>query len=152
MLLEVKIMPTFLDLRISQFAPAGPFLSTNPAAPTFLGGIGLIVGDATNIRVDLNATVNVATDTAATITILIARNLPAATIDTFNAANVIYTTTQSIPLGQDETIGVNIADFQPTTSPTEPGQINYSLFAYSSAGDTLILDRIQTLNGIAAAG
>ncbi len=148
---EVKMMPTFLDLRTSQFAPGGT-LSTNPAAPTFLGGIGLVVGDATNIRVDLNATVNVSAGSAATITILVCRNLPAATISTFNPGNVIYTTTESVPAGQAETIGINVADFQPTTSPTEPGQVNYALFAYSSAADTSLADRVQTLNGIAAAG
>lgn len=126
---EVKMMPTFLDLRTSQFAPGGT-LSTNPAAPTFLGGIGLVVGDATNIRVDLNATVNVSAGSAATITILVCRNLPAATISTFNPGNVIYTTTESVPAGQ----------------------VNYALFAYSSAADTSLADRVQTLNGIAAAG
>jgi hypothetical protein len=146
-------MPTFLDLRTSQFAPAaGTNLSNNAAAPTFLGGIGLIVGSATNIRVDLNATVSVQSPGTATVTILIARNIPAATISTFNAGNVIYSTTETVFGGEQETVGVNAADFNPTTSPTEPGQINYSLFAYSSATDTLVGGRVQTLNGVAAAG
>lgn len=147
-------MPIFLDLRTSQFAPtAGTVLSNAAFTPTFLGGIGLIVGDATNIRVDLNATVNVAGGAApATITILIARNLPAAAISTFNAANVIYTTTETLPAAEVETIGINIADFQPTTSPTEPGQVNYALFVSANQPDIVIGGRIQTLNGIAVAG
>ena len=145
-------MPTFLDLRTSQFAPAaGTNLSTNPAAPTFLGGIGLIVGDATNIRVDLNATVSAATGSAATVTILVARNLPAATISTFNPGNLLYSSTETFTGNQEKTIGVNIADFHPPASPTEPGQVNYALFAYSSAANTAVGGRIQTLVGVAAA-
>jgi hypothetical protein len=144
-------MSTFLDLRTSQGNGIGT-LSNNSASPSFLGSIGLIVGSVGNIRVDLNATLSVIANSATTVTIQIARNLPGAAIGVFIPANVIYTTTHEIANNTDQTIGVNVGDYHPSASLTEPGQINYSLFAYSTAVDTSIAGRPQTLNGVAAAG
>lgn len=144
-------MSTFLDLRTSQGNGTGNLGLM--AAPTFLGAIGLIVGTATTgIRVNLNATVSVLTTNAADITIQILRNQPATTITTYDPARVIYSSTHQVAAIFDQIIGVNAADFNPPTSATEPGQINYSLFAWSSVADTSINGRPQTLNGTAAFG
>ncbi len=140
-------MPTFLDLRTSQGIATGNLATGNG---TFLGAIGLQVDAATGIRVALGASVGVTAGSAAFVTIRILRNIPASSISTtFNAANVIYAQTSSLEAGENKVLTVNAADFGPSSSSTEPGQINYSLWVSSTTTNT-VLTGPQTLYGIAA--
>lgn len=144
-------MATFLDLRTSQ----GTSSTVLPAGtPVFVGSIGLIVDNASNIRVDLSGSVGVDSTLIGNITVFVLRNIPASVITTtFNAANTIYTQSfniQPFTSGTTTTLTFNAADFHPTASLTEPGQINYSLWVVAdTAGNTL--KGIQSFTGIAAA-
>ena len=140
----------FLDFRSSQQGATGNLASGNG---TFLGDIGLIVGNAANIRVGLSATIGInAAGEPPVLTFYILRNIPAAQITTtFNSSNIIYTNTQEVSLsGAPLFFTIAAADFNPSSSNTEPGQINYSLWVASSTPN-VALSGPQTFWGIATA-
>ena len=150
-------MATILDYRSSQnsntnFETPGTAIG---ATPVFIGDIGLIVGNATNIRVNLWATVGLDRDTtsggASEVTFYIARNLNPTNV--FVPANVIFTAVQEVepegPNNDDQLIvTLNAADLNPTPGPI-PGQINYSLFAQRTAGPDVTRNGPENLTGMA---
>jgi hypothetical protein len=117
----------FLDLRTSQ-GPKNTPVSTNAASPDYITGIGLIVGSAANIQVDMNATVGVSGGTNTFIISVVRHNNPV-DIGIFSAGTVIYS--QSFDLTAPVT--VSAAAFSLSTAdlpPTPPsGQLTYGVFA-----------------------
>lgn len=150
-------MAQFLDYRSSENSNApgspGTDLSTDSAAPTFIGDIGLIVGIALNTRVDLWATVGLTTTGTVTTRFLIARNLNPTS--TFVAANVIYTGDVAF-LSDDvgpHIVSLDAADLAGSPGPI-PQQINYSLFAFNATDDETVVTRSgpEVFTGMAVTG
>jgi hypothetical protein len=151
-------MATLLDYRSSQNSNTNADTPGTPigATPVFIGDIGLIVGTAQNIRVNLWATVGLDRDTAidgtSEVKFLIARNLNPTNV--FNAANVIFTANQDVEpqVGttndDQEIVTLNVADLGPTPGPIA-GQINYSLFAQVIAGPNIRRNGPENLSGMA---
>jgi hypothetical protein len=152
----VKIMPTFLDVRTSQGTKAG-VVSTTPLAD-YVAGIGLIVNTATNIRVDLEATVGVLQPislTGSSITLTVERTTVAG-LTTPGAGTPVFTQTFGIPpiaIITPFTFSLSAADIVPAaTDPGAPGQLTYALFASTAAAGLLAptYNGLQNLIGTAA--
>jgi hypothetical protein len=144
-------MSTFLDLRSSQGASAAPL---SAGIPIFAGALGLqVAGAAGNIRVYLEETVGISQSAvnSNTIIIQILRNIPVDAINTtYHSANVIYSQTFAVPSDTTTALSMAAADFNPPSAPSEPGQINYSLWVTSS-GAGAAFNGPQTFIGMAAA-
>lgn len=145
-------MSVFLDLRTSQGSSTA---SLTAGIPAFAGAIGLqILNAAGNIRVALEATVGIAQGAIGsnTITLQVLRNIPSDIISsTYKSGNVIHSRTFTIPAGTTSILTFAAADNQPGASPTEPGQINYSLWVTAS-GAAASFHGPQVLIGTAATG
>ena len=138
-------MSTFLDLRTSQ-GPNATVMSTNAAAPSYIAGIGLIVGSATGIRTQLVGEIGVISTLNPLVQYAIVRQSSPAAIGTFEAANVIFTQIRqfsSIITGSSVSISSN--DLNPTPVA---GQLTYGLYASASTATTF--QGTQSLSGVAA--
>ena len=137
----------FLDQRTSQ-GPKNTPVSTVAAAPDYIAGIGLIVGSATNIRVDINASVGVSSGNNTFILSVVRQNSPS-DIGIFSAGTVIFS--QSFVLTtpitvSPETFSLSAADLPPTPAS---GQLTYGLYASASAASA-VYQGTQNLIGKAA--
>jgi len=150
-------MPTFLDQRTSQGARAGT-VSTDPAAD-YIGGIGLIVNSATNIRTDLQATIGILQPislTGSSLTLFIERTT-VANLTTPGAGTEVFRQTFGIPsvtIATPFTFSLSAADIAPAaTDPDAPGQLTYALFATTDAEGIFAptYNGLQNFNGAAAA-
>jgi hypothetical protein len=144
-------MTAFLDLRSSQGSSTAALTA---GIPIFAGAIGLqVAGVTANIRVQLAETVGISQSAvnSNTFIIQILRNIPVDAINTtYHSANVIYSQTFAVPADTTTALSLAAADFNPPSSPSEPGQINYSLWVTSS-GAGAAFNGPQTLIGMAAA-
>jgi hypothetical protein len=131
-------MTQVLDIRVSENSTIRGFPDTRLAnineTPSFIGDIGLIVGAAQNVRVNLWSTVGLQNQTFGTVTIrfFIARNL--VPTDVFILSNVIFfaeRNIESFPYDEVPIVTINAADFAAVAGP--PNQINYSFFAQSQS-------------------
>lgn len=148
-------MATFLDYRASigstTFGSPNSIMSTSAINPNLIGSIGLIVGNATGVRVQLQGLIGVTAGlTPATVFITIVRNnpdpaLPAGGTPIFSAVHVLDSNTT-------KTIAINAADLNPPTNLLTPGQINYSLFVQNSAGGAVVRSGPENFEGMAVAG
>jgi hypothetical protein len=152
-------MPAFLDIRTSQGTRSGA-VSTVIAAPDYVAGIGLQIDNATNIRVDLEATIGVISIGSIpddivllnSITVTIVRTT-IANITNFALGVPVFTQTFGIPnitVLTPFTFSVSAADFNPPIA--DLGQITYALFV-SSTTEVIptIYNGAQNLIGMAAA-
>jgi hypothetical protein len=147
-------MTQLLDYRACQGSnrdnnfPGTP-LAITPVTPTYLGGLGLIVGKTGNIRVNLWSTVglnNIDIHTAV-VKFFIARNLDP--ISQFSLSKVIFEAIQEIrPLDHLISVTLNAIDFHPAPEPI-PDQINYSLFAQEQTGVTIFRNGPENFSGMA---
>jgi hypothetical protein len=147
-------MAHILDFRTCQTAgkdsniPGTP-LAIIPAAPTFIGAIGLIVGRATAIRVNLWTTLGFNNIAAypGLVKFFIARNLHPA--DRFNSNNVFYVAFQDLKAADYlAVVTLNATDLNPLPEPL-PGQINYSLFVQEQTGVTVLRHGPENFSGMA---
>jgi hypothetical protein len=150
---EVKTMATFLDLRTSQGNRSG--LTVGTTAPDYVAGIGLQVNNATNIRVDLEATVPI-TSAAATgatsITISIRRYTDPSIIN--DPAQGVQVYSQAFPITQATSAVFSLSAADITTA-SATGILAYGLFvlANGTAGSTTYsASGIINLIGNAAGG
>lgn len=147
-------MATFLDYRASinstSVGSPNTTLSTSAASPTYIGSIGLIIESASNIRVELQGFLGLTAVTVpAGVVFIILRNPPNPTIavggtNIFTANHVLETT-------NIKTIALNAADLNATAGATTPGQITYSLFAYTT-GATVTRSGPENFEGLAVTG
>lgn len=151
-------MAQLLDYRssVNSNTSGYPFtpLSTNEAAPTFLGGIGLIVNGATNIRVNLWGTEGLISHSRgpSTIRFFITRN--SSPITNFTPGNVIFRADHVLPAGVSgvQVVTINAADSNPAPGPV-PQQINYSLFAVAFDGNPVVIrNGPEVFTGLAVTG
>ncbi len=146
-------MATLLDYRTSigsmAFGTPGSAMSTSAVTPSYIGSIGLIVGDATNIRVNLQGQIGVtAVLDPATVTVTIVRNAsPDPTVP--NGGTTIFTANYTFDSPTVKNITINSADFNPLPGIFTPRQISYSLFAQNSAGGTIIRTGPENFEGFA---
>jgi hypothetical protein len=149
LVVEVNIMPTFLDLRTAQGTRATA-VSVTALAPDYVAGIGLQVNSATNIRVDLEATIGVTSAVANNIlTISILRYTDPTLITTFASGTVAYTQSFQIPAaGLADAVSLSAADI--VASAPAGGILAYAI--YVSATGAATYQGLQNLIGTAAAG
>ncbi|MGE5582409.1 MAG: hypothetical protein ACM3X9_07705 [Bacillota bacterium] len=146
-------MATLLDYRASigskTFGSPGSVMSTSSTTPSYIGSIGLIVGNATGIRVQLQGEIGVAATSApATVTITIVKNAsPDPTLPA--GGRTILTQNYTLESTIAKTIAINAADLDPTPGPSTPGQISYSMFAQNSAGNSIIRTGPENFAGLA---
>lgn len=142
-------MATFLDLRTSQGSRAGA-VSTTAAAPDYVAGIGLNVGTAASVRVDLEATLGIINTTTggSNLTVTIRRYTNPGDITNFALGVPVYTQTFNKPsVFVPDAFSLSAADIAPG-SPT--GLLAYGLFVSVDAGHGTNYQGLQNLIGAAA--
>jgi hypothetical protein len=147
-------MATFLDYRLSENSSTFGFpnlaMSQSATTPDNIGNIGLIVGNASNIRVDLSGLIGVQTSFSPAIVVLtIIRNSAVPTAP--DSGITIFTADYEVPAGSTITIGIHAVDFNPSINPFTPGQLTYALFA-QAAGGTVIRTGPENFSGFAVTG
>jgi hypothetical protein len=143
-----------LDFRTCQSSGAatnipGTPLAIVPAIPTFIGAIGLIVGHASQIRVNLWITLglNNITDNTALVKFFIARNLEP--VNNFILSKVFFAAVQEIKAADYlMTVTLSATDLNPRPEPI-PNQINYSLFVQEQTGVTVLRNGPESFSGMA---
>ncbi|MCD1257998.1 hypothetical protein B5M42_003970 [Paenibacillus athensensis] len=147
----------FLDQRISIHRSDSDGTTVLSATPLFIGDLGLQVlaaipaGNTSNVRVALDGTVGIGTDTGiqATIRLTVERN------SNGTAGTGVVILTESFPTAGMTVIppiSVTAADFPPAAAVLA-GQIRYTLFiAVHVAEGTITLTGPVVFNGSASAG
>jgi hypothetical protein len=136
----------FLDLRTSQGPKIGP-VSTLAATPDYIAGIGLAVGSAANIRVDLEASVGVTSIVNNTLVISVVRHTNPGDLGNFASGTVVYSQGFGIPTFMTATtFSLSAADLPSTPAS---GQLNYALYASATLAGTSY-QGTQNLIGTAA--
>lgn len=148
-------MATFLDYRASigstTVGSPNSVMSTSAVNPSLVGSIGLIVGDASGIRVQLQGLIGVtAALTPATVFITIVRNNPNPALP--SGGTPIFSAVHVLDSNKTQIIAINAADLNPPTNPLTPGQISYSLFVQNSAGGSIIRSGPENFEGLAVTG
>jgi hypothetical protein len=152
----VYSLAQLLDYRSSQNS------NTNSGVPgsqlvlapytTFIGDIGLIVGSATNVRVNLWATAGLnntgVEGTIGKVKFFIARNLEPTYV--FVAGNVVYDAIEKVEPGynNEKIVTLNATDINANPGSIA-GQINYSLFAQVLNNVTILRNGPENLSGMA---
>jgi hypothetical protein len=152
--LEVNTLATFLDYRLSEnsstFGFPNTVMSQSAINPDNIGNIGLIVGNAGNIRVDLSGLIGVQTSVSPAIIVLtIIRNSAVPTAP--DAGIIIFKADYAVPAGSTITIAIHAVDFNPTINPFIQGQLTYGLFA-QAAGGAVIRTGPENFSGFAVTG